>query len=185
MGRMIVYLISGYAGSGKDTAGAVFERVGFRRYAFADILKHRSSHDHGYALALTLTEVGKATIVKSTKTHRTTAVRSLLIEDSAQAKQIHADDGYWAKLVADQIERETPKFVVITDWRYNSEYNTIRASFPEAKLTRIRVKRESVKPSQDPSEHELDDTPVDFTIHNNSTIDALTAQCYEVLSKAL
>ena len=178
---MIVYLISGYAGSGKDAAGRVFERVGFRRYAFADILKQRSSEDHGFNMALTLTEVGKATLVKSKKTHRTGTVRSFLIEDSAQAKKTHADEGYWAKLVADQIAQETPKFVVITDWRYNSEYTTMRARFPQAKLVCIRVMRPSVEPSQDPSEHELDGTPMDFIIENNSTLDALTEQCYKLL----
>jgi len=178
---MIVYLISGYAGSGKDAVGRVLERVGFRRYAFAEILKQRSAEDHGFNVALTQTPAGKATVIKSAKTHRVATVRALLIEDSALAKRTHADDGYWAKLVCDQIARETPKFVVITDWRYNSEYTTLRARFPQAKLVRIRVVRPSVEPSEDPSEHDLDMTPVDFTIDNNSTIDALTEQCYKIL----
>jgi len=178
---MLIYLISGYAGSGKDAAGRVFERLGFRRYGFADALKIESAKNHGYDYALTQTVQGKATLVRSTKTHRTAPVRTFLIEDSAKAKQTHADEGYWAKLVADQIEKETPKFVVITDWRYNSEYSTLRARFPQAKLVRIRVVRPSVQPSPDPSEHNLDSSPVDFTIHNNSTLSILSEQCYQII----
>jgi len=182
---MLIYLLCGYAGSGKDTVGAIYERVGFRRYAFADVLKAYVADLHGFNYALTQTEKGKDTLVTSKKTKRLATVRTFLIEDSDRVKKEKADDGYWAAIVSERIKAETPKYVVITDWRYQAELAKLKADLPEAKIIRVRVIRESVKVSPDPSEHDLDNITCDFTLYNNTNMDTLTSQAYEVLAKEI
>lgn len=181
---MLVYLIAGYATSGKDTVGSIFERVGFRRYAFADPLKFYSAQLHGYDIKLTQTQSGKETVVHSKKTNRTATVRQFLIDDSLQMKKEQGDN-IWGRAVVEEIRTHTPKYAVITDWRYKHEAAYLRAQLPHAKIITLRVLRDSVKPSTDASEHDLDSVQTDFTIHNNTTIDSLTNHCYDILANEL
>ena len=181
---MLVYLITGYATSGKDTVGSIMERVGFRRYAFADPLKFYSSNFHGYNIQLTQTQSGKETVVQSKQTDRSATVRQFLIDDSLRLKKLKGDN-IWAEAIQEQIVADNLKYIVITDWRYRHELAYLQSTLKDAKLITIRVIRDSVKPIQDPSEHDLDGYVTNFTIKNNGTIDALTNQCYDILAKEL
>ena len=179
---MFIVLISGYSGSGKDTAAAVFNRLGFSVYSVADNVKRQSSEYHGFPYNLTQSQEGKATQVTSKKTKQTKTVRQFLIEDSLENKVLNNDQAFWARLLVQQIKHESPKFLVISDWRYKAEYEHIKFSFPTAELIKIRITRDSVVPSADPSEHELDNEQFNFTIKNNTTINDLNAECYKILN---
>ena len=62
---MFIILISGHAGSGKDALADLFIPMGFKKYAMADSLKSYTSEKHGFPYALTQSQEGKASIVKS------------------------------------------------------------------------------------------------------------------------
>lgn len=179
---MFIILISGFAGSGKDTAANFFYNLGFSTYCFADNVKRQSSLYHGFPLNLTETQEGKKTLVTSTKTHETKTVRQFLIEDSLQNKIINNDPAFWARLLVTQIKRNPPEFFVISDWRYKAEYDHIRYSFPNAELIKLRIIRDTVVPLIDSSEHELDDEQFNFTIKNNGSLEDLHAECSKILN---
>ena len=160
-------LLTGYAGSGKDTVGSIFQNYGFKRYAVADMLKYYSSEKHGFPFGLTQTQEGKSSLFNSK------SVRQYLIEDAALKKQEHNDPAYWIKPLVELIISEGIENVVITDWRYNAEITHIQESFPHAEIVTVRIVRGSVVPLVDESEHELDNYSVDFTIQNNGSIDDL------------
>ncbi len=100
--KMLV-LLSGKAGSGKDTAGDyLVSRYGFRKYAFADRLKEIAfllgwdgrKDDRGRKLLQDLGTVGRA-----------------------------YDPCVWIRFVLDGISSDRPERVVITDCRYANEFS--------------------------------------------------------------
>jgi len=185
---MHIILITGYAGSGKDVIGSLLQKRGYKRYAFADCVKICSAKHHGFDYNLTQTQDGKSTVVTSIYNNKQATVRTFLIEDSAEAKMIHNDPAFWAKILENIIQIEKPQKVVITDWRYKAEYNHFKTTFdsyfgssiqstlePNILVT-IRVLRPGITILDDPSEHELDTIVTDHTIYNTSTIDHLSSQ---------
>ena len=171
---MHIILLAGYAGSGKDTAGAALKPHGYKRYAVADMVKLYSSKRHGFPLDLTLTQAGKATLFNN-KT-----VRQHLIDDSAELKAINNDPAYWIRILAETLKTEQPQKVVITDWRYPSELSHLQAVFPNAQITTVRISRSCITPSSDPSEHEIDHIAADYTVKNNSTPEDLAIALLQI-----
>lgn len=167
--QMKIILICGYAGSGKDAAGAVLQDKGYKRYAYADMLKIQTAHKYGFPFELTQMQEGKATIVAA----ENKSVRQLLIIEAALMKELYNDPAYWARLLADAIRSSSSSKVVITDWRYNAELTNFQEEFPHAQITTIRINRPSVIPSADPSEHELDNYQCNYTIQNEGTLEQL------------
>ena len=179
---MFIILLSGYAGSGKDSAALAFKKYGFQVASVAENVKLQSAKYHGFPYELTQTQEGKSTIVKSHKTHENKTVREFLIEDSAQNKIINNDSAFWIRLLVQQIKRDTPDFLVISDWRYKEEYDYLKFVFPEAEIIKVRIIRDSIIASSDKSEHELDNERFNFTIHNNTSLDDLSKECSNILN---
>ena len=169
-------LITGYAGSGKDEVGKILLEKGYKRYAFADLVKIHSADKHGFIIDLTKTQEGKNTIVKSKYDQSELSVRQYLIDESALMKEAFSEPAFWAILLEKQIKEEPPHNVVITDWRYEAELNHIVKEFTECKITKIRIHRESVKPLTDPSEHNIDHIVCDHVIQNNGSLEELRNQ---------
>jgi dephospho-CoA kinase len=180
---MKIIFLSGYAGSGKDEAAAIFQTQGFKRYAFADEVKLYSSNAHGFDYSLTQTQPGKSTVVKSTSTHATKSVRQFLIDDSAQKKAENSDPAFWARLLAQQIIKDNTTDIVISDWRYTAEIDHFKVTFPEAKIVTVVIQRQCVKPINDPSEHELDFYVFDHGITNNGTLENYRETCMALFKK--
>ena len=170
---MRIFMLSGYAGSGKDTVGKILIELGYKRYAFADALKHFSADLHKFSFDLTQTETGKQQLVYSPHANKTASVRTFLIEDSAKAKVDYNDPAYWARITAQNIKDEAPLKVVITDWRYTAEIEHIMKTFPQAQIITFRIVRPGITPLADPSEHELDNAVVDLVINNNCPLSVL------------
>ena len=186
-----IFLISGYAGSGKDAAGKVYQKLGYTRYAFADMLKIQCAQKYDFPFELTQTQEGKNTVVlskskssvvlskskssvvlsKSKGSSACKTVRQLLIEEAALMKELHNDPAYWAKLLAKIIKTDQPKKVVITDWRYTAELANFQEEFRDSPITTVRIQRSSVVPSEDPSEHELDNYSCNYTIVNDGSLE--------------
>lgn len=172
---MRIFMLSGYAGSGKDTVGKLFVDLGFTRYAFADALKEYSANLHDFPFSMTLTNEGKNTLVYSKVLERTATVRELLIYDAAKVKGTYGDL-YWARIVADKIKDEGCNYVVITDWRYLNELEHLNNTFPTADIVTFRIVRPGIQILDDPSEHELDKCSVDLVITNAFSLSMLTEQ---------
>ncbi|KAJ3354041.1 hypothetical protein GGF32_002715 [Allomyces javanicus] len=106
---MTIYLLSGWMGSGKDTAGEyLVSKYGIKRYAFADALKDAVSRAFSVPIEWTHTQAGKATYIdRLGKT-----VRDVLIDFGTNARA--KDPLVWVKHVVKEIG---PGDAVITDWR--------------------------------------------------------------------
>lgn len=179
---MHIILLSGYAGSGKDTVADILLIYGYKKYSFAENVKKYSSSYHGFLYDLTQTQEGKTALVRSVKTNEVKTVREFLISDSFINKTINNDQSYWAKQLSKDILQSAPDKVVISDWRYIEEYEHLKIIFPEADFLKVRVKRAFVKPMADPSEHQLDLVDHDIEIDNSGDKTFLIKQC-ELLRK--
>jgi hypothetical protein len=166
-----ILLVSGYAGSGKDAvASLLMEEFGFSRFAFADALKDLVSAKTDIPVTI-FHSAQKDTIIPFSSPPRT--YRDLLLE---VAKEERAKDlDVFSRIVAAQIEESTWRRFVISDWRYKREESFLRSALDPAEYTiqRVRIKRSSVTPSLDPTEHDLDDERMDTVIQNNGFISEL------------
>jgi dephospho-CoA kinase len=178
---MHIILLSGYAGSGKDTVADILINYGYKKYSVADNVKKYSSTIHGFSYDLTQTQTGKTTLVKSAKTNEVKTVRGFLISDSLLNKAINNDEAYWAKQLSQEILQTVPDKVVISDWRYIEEYEHLKIIFPEAAFLKVKVRRDEVKPMADPSEHQLDSVEHDIEIDNNSDKISLIKKCEDLV----
>lgn len=180
---MIIILLSGYAGSGKDTVADYLKLKGASTFSVAENVKRESANIHGYNYDLTQSQEGKKTIVNSLKTGEKNTVRWFLIEDSLEAKVKNNDEAFWIRLLAKDIVLTNSKLIVISDWRYMAEYTHLKSIFPDAKILTARIVRDSVIPSNDPSEHELDFIKYDHVILNNTSKEDLYIEANSLINK--
>ena len=174
-----IWLICGYAGSGKDSVGQILFDISedddqiTSRIAFADEVKKETSKLFQYPIDWAFSQEGKKKVV--TKDGRT--VRDLLIQHSADEKIKTKDPAIWAKKVASQIlEDDEIDIWIIPDWRYVEELETIRNIFPLWTIKTVRVIRSSVIPMNDPSEHQSDGLLTNFVLVHDGTLKDLEKQ---------
>ncbi len=181
---MIILLIAGYAGSGKDEFAKQLMNlcenysISFKKYAFADEVKKEVSKLYGVPLENLYTQTGKASSI-TISTGETKTLRQLLIEHSAYMKSLYGNE-YWAQIVSKEIDTGKD-LIILSDWRYNSEIETINAYFHDHTIVKIRIVRPLLKVLEDSSEHELDNYKFDIVINNYSSIDHLQTKAYELL----
>lgn len=171
-----ILLLSGYAGSGKDAAASLLmDECGFQRFAFADALKDLVAAKTGIPVTIFHSSQKDTVIPPSSKYHPKT-YRDLLLE---VAKEERAKDlDVFSRIVATQIQEAASggqRRFVISDWRYKREESFLRSALEAAtyQIMRVRIKRDSVTPSSDPTEHDLDDERMDTVIHNDGSISDL------------
>lgn len=180
---MILLCLVGYAGHGKSTAGFYFyelcRNLGYTLLtAFGDAVKTETAKVYQFPLELCYSQEGKNTHVPTEFGQKT--VRELLVLQSALVKQQTKDDTVWAKKVVETIREKDPAFVVVHDMRYLAEYETLKESFPKAKLFTIRIRNPNAPISSCPSEHNLDNFCTGFTLYNDSTIQILYQQIDQI-----
>lgn len=171
---LLVVLLSGWAGSGKDTAAALLaDELDFARHAFADALKEDVA-------ALTVIPVGvfhsarkNAPLVEPVAAFPGAHTpRDCLIARAAAVRA--ADPDTYAKVVAAQIKDAIGKRFAITDWRYVNEYEVLRRLLPvTATILRVRIERPEQTPLADPTEHYLNEHPFDAVVQNDGSISDL------------
>jgi len=163
----IILMLSGWAGSGKDAVASLLnDEFDFHRFAFADPLKRDVACFTGLAPEFFQTYLKDVPLSAGGVTPR-----ALLIEHAAEVRA--GDPDVYSTRIVEEIRLSKQRRIVVSDWRYVNEYAVIRAAFPEATVVRVRVMRPAIVPGPDPSEHELDDHPMDVYIHNSSTISML------------
>jgi hypothetical protein len=167
---MKIYLIAGYAGSGKSTAGQILaEHLAAETTAFAAAVKDDVAAAYNIPRDALETQEGKRAM------YGAKSGRQLLIEHSAEMKR-QSGETVWAVRVAEQLKASVAPIWVIHDWRYKAELQTLRSWFADAEIVTIRVQRDGVIPLSDPSEHDLDDFSTDYLIQNNGTLTDLRTE---------
>jgi len=169
----LLVMISGWARVGKDAAASLMtDEMGFRRLAFADALKEDVAAATDLPVEtfhLASKDAPLANICRAYPTAR--SPRDLLLQHAAAARAKNPD--IYATQVAEKIIDEGLSRIVISDWRYKREYNYLRSEFPEYRILRLRINRHGVSGSPEPSEHDLDEEPMDAIIQNNGGISDL------------
>lgn len=163
MNNRLILLVAGKSGSGKDILSDFFIcKLGFRKLAFATILKLFVSKKFDIPLTYTLTQEGKKKIING-KT-----IRDLLIETAQLFRK--DDPDYFAKQIVTQINT-TSDPIIISDFRYPNEYEFLKKYF---EIKTVNVVRDINNGIDDLSEIQLDSFNFDYTVYNNySTINEL------------
>lgn len=190
MSPIHIWMMCGYAGSGKTTAAHIlhthFDPKSTFVTAFADAVKDDVAAVYRLPREMFDTQKGKATVVKTPDGECT--ARDLLIDYSLAMKEAHGE-AVWAKEVVRRIHHELEKRtihnIIIHDWRFVAEIETMKSEFtqPEFILHTIRVVRSSVPSLNIPSEHDIDHYTADVCIQNNGNIDDLNTAITEILSQ--
>ena len=167
-----IYLLSGYAGSGKSHVSKLLEGLyaNVRRTSFAKRVKDDVARIYSIPRDICDTQEGKKLFVMTCDKQ----VRELLIEYATKMKQTTDNPAIWADYVVTEI-LANPEVTtwILDDWRFKKEYERLRSAIPSARIHRFRIYNSSVKPLEDPSEHDLDDEPMDFEILNTGTSEEL------------
>ncbi len=164
---MIILLLSGWAGAGKDATAGILNTYGYKRYAFADALKKQVAAEFSFPIEWCYTQRGKQQVLEETKGK---TVRDLLIQRGQEIRAEKKNPGYFAELTAEKILQDFPALAVITDWRLPCELDVIREYFfLNAKIVLVRIQREGQERSlveDSLTEHSLDDFQFDVVIDN-------------------
>ena len=170
----MILLLAGWARSGKDAAASLLqEEMGFMRFAFADALKHEVAAIHGLPVDIFHLDAKNVLLPESNKTPR-----DLLLDHARAARA--ADPDVYARQVLGKILWSNRERIVISDWRYRREYDFL-TRFAGRPIVTCRIVRPGITQMADPSEHDLDDQPMDFTIQNDGGISDLRDRLKEML----
>ena len=165
---MKIILVSGQAGAGKDTFFELAETiVSARRIAFADELKEIAEENFNW------------------DKEKDKAGRQLLIDIGRTARNYN--ENFWVNKVINKIKTilyypyliALTDYIVVTDWRYQNEYERMKDAFGKDNVISLRIERESFQstltPEQkkDQSEVDLENFPFDFVIENGTLDDFL------------
>lgn len=154
---MIVGL-SGYARSGKDTAGEALVEAGYERRAMADAVKRFATH------------VGWDGRKDETG-------RRLLQDVGVAAREVFGED-IWLDATLGDLDPDDR--VVVTDVRFRNEASAIS----DAGGIIVRITRPGVGPANDHvSEVDLDDWGFDATITNDGTIADLRRKILDLVGE--
>jgi hypothetical protein len=177
----IIWLISGYAGSGKDTTADILTNLlgnaEVTRDSFAGAVKDEVAAMYEFDRAYLDTQEGKARIVRfpdgTVKT-----VRELLIEHAESTKVAADDPAVWANRIC---APNTPHWV-LSDWRFLDELLNLRMRFPWAAFATIRVVRPGIHPLSSNTEHELDSFVCQYTIENSGSLLYIANQLTQIIN---
>ena len=178
----VVFLVSGWAHSGKDTLAKILvESYDFQKYAFADAIKQQVSREQDIPLEWCYDQERKSECLpgETTKTLREELIR---VGEEGRAK----NKGYWAEQIASKIKKSMLKGkerFVISDWRNLEELWTLQKEIPDATFIPFRIERPSqlLSPVPDATEYNLMGFPFWRVISNSGTIVRLICQVENIV----
>lgn len=191
--RLIVGL-TGYAGSGKDTAAAALVERGWCRMAFADALRDMALAIDPWVEAKPCQYLGARVVRLSNvvwwhgwdvaKTDFPD-VRHFLQRLGTEGVRRHFGDDAWVRVFADRYARlqaeRGPVNVVVPDVRFPNEAAYIQGAGGVV----VRVERPGVRPlNLHASELEVASIGADFTLSNTGTADELKAAMLRWVERA-
>lgn len=147
-----IILLSGFAGSGKDTVGQyIVEKYGYTRLSFAEKVKDVCS---------TIFEFDRSVLEGLTKEDRASrespdelwshlfdspfSMRDSMI-DIAMILRNHYDENIWVYTVLKQIIDNQYENVVITDNRFTNEIEVLKKWLPDYNIVTVNVQRNAPK----------------------------------------
>ena len=166
---MSIILLRGFSNSGKDFIGEILcNQYNYTRYAFADSLKNIVAKQLNCSIDILHSQDGKSQVCHTDPLRRT--YRQILIDEALRLRNIDSD--FFAKQCCKDIKHDK---VVITDWRYPNEFQTIKNAFPNYKIIPVYIQRfnQIKSPVNNISEYQLV-RQNDFTIINNMDITIYT-----------
>lgn len=192
--------VLGLKRSGKDTfASRLVDAHGFTRLAFADVMREALLALDPYVTHVEMWEEESlgASLYVGTRLERLSdyvglhgwerakghpEVRRLLQRFGTEAgRNIHGED-VWVNLTAAQVAA-VPGPVVITDVRFPNEVDYVRRNGGKtARITRAGIVPD---PNGHASETSVNDIPVNFSVANNSSVEALHAIADAIASTVL
>jgi hypothetical protein len=175
--------ISGWRGSGKDTAADyLVAEYGYTKMSLAKLLKDLVSEQYNiprnYMDDRVLKEAPlpnypvipgdsfSARIQSMLATELTSGYwtpRALCILEGSIKRSVYSN--YWTRYVISRMDPN--KKYVISDLRYKTEADTFRMLLPKEELLLLRINRFDSIDTNDPSERDLDDYSFDCYIHQN------------------
>jgi hypothetical protein len=175
-----IWLLSGYAGSGKDTTANILANLlgDLATWdSFAGAVKDDVATMYEFSREYLDTQEGKSRRLQfpdgSWKT-----VRDLLIEHAEGQKQL-THPGIWAE----RLKTPTTPHWILSDWRFVDELTTIRMRFPHAAIHTVRITRPGIVPSHSYTEHELDAFAYEYTIDNAGSLLYIANQVKSILER--
>ena len=187
MGRIVIAL-SGWKGSGKDTAADyLVSRHAFTKASFAAALKDKVASD--YRIERDILDSDK----KEMPLHQFPAIpsdpfsekvhemlshelrsgywtpRALCILEGSMKRAAYSN--YWIRTIAREIISNSSRNYVISDMRYQTEADTLKLLIPDIQL--IRVHRYKEIDTTEASERNLDDYPFNLYLYNDHTLEQL------------
>ena len=164
--------ITGKAGAGKDTLAAYFVAQGYVQYSLASPIKAALNTMFGFSPEQWEDREWKETRIPAFDKSPRQMAQSLGTEWGRQ--KVHSD--VWLTLAAHFI-KHSPSPVVISDVRFDNEAAFVQSLGGEV----IRVVRHIACPVNDhPSESGVSPVYVDWTLLNNSTVEALHTKAARV-----
>jgi hypothetical protein len=182
--------ISGWKGSGKDTAGAyLVGEYGYRPISFAYELKNMVAQTYGVhrfwmddrtkkempllTMPVIATDPFSAAIHSLLKDELSSGYwtpRALCILEGSIKRAVYSN--FWVRKVVEIISKDPIHNYVITDMRYANESDVLKLMIPST--VTLRVERpDLVITTQDPSERNLDNYRFNSTLINNGSIQDL------------
>ena len=200
MSRSVI-AISGWRGSGKDTAADfLVGEFGYQKLSFAAPLKDLVAETYGIPrAALDDTAAKEAPLPQypvipsdpftaSVQERLASELRSgywtpraLCILEGSMKRSVHAN--YWVRRVAEIIINVPTMNFVISDLRYTSEADTLKLLIPGIKL--LRLDRFDSIDTVEASERDLDSYRFDYRITNRKSIEELYNQLCNIPEIAL
>jgi len=183
---MKIILLSGWAGSGKDTvADYLVTKHGYKKFALATPLKDLAAELYKFPRELADSQEGKRQLWRVGYSKKT--IRQILLHVARIDKFRFGDDIYADETVA-QIAKESPDAkIVISDTRYLNEIRVILEFAIKEKhefaVWRINLRDRDESPVDDISEHALDTYRANAYISNpGDSLENLYAIVEDVLS---
>jgi hypothetical protein len=176
-----IWLLYGYACSGKDTTGSLLQNMlgdSAHISSFASAAKDEVASMYELDRTILDSQEGKQKWLYFTDgTHK--QVRTLLIEHAQGEKEKYNNPAIWAErlIVPDCLH------FICTDWRFMSELECMRRRFPNAYIHTVHIRRSSVIPLSDPTEHELDSFPSEYIIKNDGSLLYLSTQIRDIIER--
>lgn len=156
-----IYLLSGRIRSGKDyVADLLVKHFGFTRYAFADALKKEVSIEYNMDMNCFNTQFGKATFNPRFRCTN----RDLLIKYSSAKKKNNIN--YYTDKLVDKLNNEKNDLIVISDFRYQYEYDRLKEN-PQFCVKTVCVYRDKSVFLNIESENSLEEFEYNMLIDNN------------------
>lgn len=195
---MKVILLSGWKGSGKDTAADyLVANYGFKRISFAGALKDMVSEQYNvprnYMDDRDLKEAPLPQYPVVSKDQFASHVngfmagehksdfhtpRSLCILEGSVKRSVNP--GYWIERAFKNVD-PNGKYV-ISDCRFHNEISGVARASGQSPLT-VRINRFDSTTSVDPSERDLDNYPFDVVVENKGTVEELQTTLAKIIKE--